>query len=222
MAGLTMRIDLAEFRACPLRVHALLHDVPIEDVWKIRLAGGGTGRTIQDVRAIFIEGVEAAPRVVKWLFRLRGRLGGLFGWDRERPAWSAESFADRLSVEDRARSTAVPGTPDGRLSLLYRFDNEQLSEKRNATVHAFSSLSIRQTPDGYVAYLAIYVKPVHRFTGLYMKAIAPFRRLIVYPAIIRNVQRAWAERYGGESGGESGLPASLASPQIDRNREDTT
>jgi len=33
---------------------------------------------------------------------------------------------------------------------------------------------------------------------LYMAAIAPFRRLVVYPAIIRRVQRAWAERYGGE------------------------
>jgi hypothetical protein len=30
-----------------------------------------------------------------------------------------------------------------------------------------------------------------------MTAIAPFRRLVVYPAIIRKVQRAWAERYAG-------------------------
>jgi len=49
------------------------------------------------------------------------------------------------------------------------------------------------------------VQPVHRFTRLYMRAIAPFRRLVVYPAIIRKVQSAWAERYGGESGDESRL-----------------
>jgi len=67
-------------------------------------------------------------------------------------------------------------------------------------VHAFASLSIRQTPGGYLAYLGVFVKPEHRFTMLYMGAIAPFRRLVVYPAIIRKVQRAWAERYGGESG----------------------
>ena len=90
----------------------------------------------------------------------------------------------------------MPGTPDGRLSLLYRFEDEQLSERRNGTVHAFSSLSMRPTPGGYLVYLAVYVRPVHRGTGLYMMAIAPFRRLFVYPAIIRNVQRAWAERYG--------------------------
>src|SRR5260370_34922395 len=141
-------------------------------------------------------GVEAAPPVVKRLFRLRWRIGALLGWDRQRPAWNAESYADRLSPADRALSTVAPGTPDGRLSLLYRFGDEQLSEGRNATVHAFSSLSIRQTSDGYLAYLAIYVQPVHRFTRLYMRAIAPFRRRAAYPAIIRKVQSAWADRYG--------------------------
>jgi hypothetical protein len=79
-----MRIDPGEFRACPLRGHALLHDVPLEDVWAIRLPGGGAGRTIQDVRAAFIAGVEAAPPIVKGLFRLRGRIGALLGWDQQR------------------------------------------------------------------------------------------------------------------------------------------
>lgn len=194
-----MRIDPAEFRARPLRVHALLHDVPLEDVWAIRLHGGGVGLTIQDLRAVFIAAVDAAPPVVKALFRLRGRIGAVLGWDRQRSAWTGESYAQRLTAADRAQSTAAAGTPDGRLSLLYRFENEQLSERRNATVHAFSSLSIRRTPDGYLAYLAVYVQPVHRFTGLYMKAIAPFRRLIVYPAIIRKVQSAWAEQHGAAS-----------------------
>jgi hypothetical protein len=198
-----MRVDPAEFRACPLRVHALLHDVPLEDVWAIRLRGGGAGRTIQDVRAVFIAGVGAAPFMVKGLFRLRGRIGALLGWDRQRPAWDAESYVHRLSAADRARSTAAPGTPDGRLSLLYRFENEQLSERRNGTVHGFSSLSIRPTPGGYLAYWAIYVQPVHQFTRLYMGAIAPLRRLVVYPSIIRKVESAWAERYGRVSGGES-------------------
>ena len=150
-----MRIDPGEFRARPLRVHALLRDVPLEDVWAIRLVGGGTGRTIQDVRTMFTAGVEAAPPIVKGLFRLRARIGTLLGWDRQRSAWTAESYVHRLSATDRAQSMAAPGTSDGRLSLLYRFEDEQLSERRNATVHAFSSLSIRPTPGGYLAYWAI-------------------------------------------------------------------
>ena len=200
-----MRIDPSEFRACPLRVHALLHDVPLEDVWVIRLPGGGPGRTVQDLRAVMVAGRAAAPAVVQGLFRLRGRIGALFGWDHQRPAWNAQSFADRLSPSERAQSLVVPGTPDGSFRLLYRFEDEQLSELRNATVHAFASLSIRKTPGGYLAYLGVFVQPAHRFTRLYMGAIAPFRRLVVYPAIIRKVQRVWAERYGGESSDESRL-----------------
>jgi Protein of unknown function (DUF2867) len=200
-----MRIDPGEFRARPLRVHALLHDVPLEDAWAVPLSGGGTGRTIQDLRAVMVAGREAAPTVVRGLFWLRGRIGTLFGWDHQRPAWNAESYADRLSPADRAQSLAAPGTPDGTFRLLYRFEDEELRELRNATVHAFASLSIQQTPGGYLAYLGVFVQPVHRFTRLYMGAIAPFRRLVVYPAVIRKMQGAWAERYGGESGVEGRL-----------------
>ena len=191
------RIDPEEFRARPLRVHALLHDVPLEDAWAVPLSGGGAGRTVQDLRAVMFAGREAAPAVVRGLFRLRRRIGALFGWDHRRPAWNTESYADRLSPADRAQSLAAPGTPDGSFSLLYRFEDEQLSELRNATVHAFVSLSIRPTPGGYLAYAGVFVKPVHRFTRLYMAAIAPFRRLLVYPTVIRKVQSAWAKRYGG-------------------------
>jgi hypothetical protein len=191
-----MRLDPGEFRARPLRVHALLHDVPLEDAWAVPLSGGGAGRTITDLRAVMIATREVAPAVVRGLFWLRARIGALFGWDHRRRAWNGDSYADRLSPSDRARSLAAPGTPDGSFRLLYRFEDEQLSELRNATVHAFVSLSIRPAPGGYLAYAGVFVKPVHRFTGLYMGAIAPFRRLVVYPTLIRSVQRAWAERYG--------------------------
>jgi hypothetical protein len=196
---MTMRIDPGEFRARPLRVHSLLHDVPLEDAWAFPLAGGGAGRTIQDVRAVMVAGREAAPAVVQALLQLRRRIGALFGWDHQRPAWNAESYADRLSPADRAQSLVAPGTPDGNFRLLYRFEDEQLSELRNATVHAFVSLSVRPTPGGYLAYAGVFVKPVHRFTRLYMGAIAPFRRLVVYPAVIRKVQSTWVQRYDGSA-----------------------
>src|SRR5262249_25523851 len=163
-------------------------------------------RTVQDLRAVMTAGREAAPAVVQGLFRLRSRIGALFGWDHGCSAWHAESYADRLSPADRAQSLAAPGTPDGEFRLLYRCEDEQLSELRNATVHAFVSLSIRLTPGGYLAYVGVFVRPVHRFTRLYMAMIAPFRRLVVYPAIIRKMQSTWAERYGGESGGGRRVP----------------
>jgi len=92
---------------------------------------------------------------------------------------------------------ATPGTRDGKFSLLYRFEDE----------HAFASLSIQPTPGGYLAYMGVFVRPVHRFIRLYMGAITPFRRLVVHPAIIRRMQRAWTERYSGESGVKSQLTA---------------
>src|SRR5215831_154875 len=107
-----MRIDPGEFRACPLRAHALLHDVPLEDAWAVPLSGGGAGRTVQDLRAVMTAGREAAPAVVQGLFRLRSRIGALFGWDHGCSAWHTESYADRLSPADRAQSLAAPGTPD--------------------------------------------------------------------------------------------------------------
>ena len=199
-----MRLDPDEFRARALRVHALLHDVPLEDAWAVPLSGGGAGRTVQDVREVMLVGRETAPALVRGLFGLRRRIGALLRWDDRRPAWDDQSYADRLSPEDRARSLVAPGTADGHFRILYRFEDEQLSELRNATVHAFASLSIRQTPGGYLAYLGVFVQPVHRFTRLYMGAIAPFRRLVVYPAIIRKVQSAWAERYCEESASRVG------------------
>ena len=202
---LTMRIDPAEFRARPLRVHALLYDAALEDAWAVPLSGGGAGRTVQELRAVMLTGRETAPAVVQVLLGLRRRIGAVVGWDHPRPAWNAESYANRLSPADRARSLVAPGTPDGNFRLLYRFEDEQLSELRNATVHAFVSLSIRPTPGGYLAYVGVFVKPVHQFTRLYMRALAPLRRLIVYPAVIRKVQSAWAKRYGGESAAASRL-----------------
>jgi len=191
----SMRLDPSEFRARPLRAHALLHDVPLEDAWAVPLSGGGARRTIEDVRATMVVGFGAAPAVVQGLFWLRTRIGALCGWDRQRGAWSAESYMGRLSPADRGKSLVAPGTPDGHFRLLYQFEDEQLSELRNSTVHAFLSLSIRPAPGGYLAYLGVFVRPVSRFTGLYMAAIKPFRRLIVYPALIRTMQKAWTERF---------------------------
>ena len=74
-------------------------------------------------------------------------------------------------------------------------------------VHAFLSLSIRPAEDGYRAYLAVYVRPLHRLTGVYMRIIAPFRRLLVYPAIIRNAERAWAERYADRTPPDGARPS---------------
>jgi hypothetical protein len=91
--------------------------------------------------------------------------------------------------------------------VLYVLGEEAVSELRNATVHAFVALALTPSPGGYTLYLAIYMKPVSRFTTLYMALIDPFRRLVVYPALGRQVQQRWSRRYAQASQG----PAPTAS-----------
>jgi hypothetical protein len=185
-----------EFRALDLRCHTLLDDAPLHDVWVIDLEGGGPGRTMRDVDAVAAPGRAGSPSlVVRALFALRFGAGRIFGWDRPRDHALADSYLQRLTDDDRARSLLMPGTRRGIFRVLYLFSDETVAETRNATVHAFLAMALRPRANGYRLYWAIYVKPVGRLTAIYMALIDPFRRFVVYPALIRQVQAAWARAY---------------------------
>ena len=184
-----------DFQRLNLRCHSLLSDVPLHDVWAIRLDGGGPGRSIQDARAILFSDRRPPNLAVRGLFALRWALGRAFGWDDERHNPFSVSYVNRLAEADRSQSQVAPGTREGRFRVLYVFGEEALSELRNATVHAFVALALTPCPGGYTLYLAIYVKPVSRLTTLYMALIDPFRRLIVYPALGRQIQQRWSRTY---------------------------
>lgn len=191
-----MRAKAADFQKLNLRCHALLSDVPLHDVWAIPLNGGGPGRSIQDARAILF-GDRRPPTdlAVRGLFALRFALGRAFGWDDERHDRLGVSYVHRLAESDRSQSQVPSGTREGPFRVLYVLGNEALSELRNATVHAFLALALTPSPGGYTLYLAVYVKPVSRFTTLYMALIDPFRRLVVYPALGRHAQQRWSRTY---------------------------
>jgi hypothetical protein len=101
-----------------------------------------------------------------------------------------------LTDADRARSLTAPGTRDGAFRTLYQFPDEALAEVRNATVHGFLATALVPSASGYVLYWAVYAKPVGALTRLYMALIDPFRRLIVYPALLAQTQAAWSRAYG--------------------------
>ncbi len=92
-------------------------------------------------------------------------------------------------------STSQPPATSLPFRVLYVLGDEALSELRNATVHAFLALALTPSPGGYTLYLAIYVKPVTRFSTLYMALIDPFRRLVVYPTLGRQAQQRWSLMY---------------------------
>jgi hypothetical protein len=194
--GTARRAPPAEWRALPLEAHALLADVPLHDVTGIELPGGGTGRTLGDLRALVpADGMLGASGISRALFALRFWLGRVFGWDRSRHAHPETSYLPRVSEELRGRSEIAPGTMESGFRLLYLLPHESVAEIRNATVHAFLCAALRPAPAGYRLYWGIYVKPTSRFTLLYMALIEPFRRFLVYPAIFRRLRRAWMGRY---------------------------
>lgn len=188
----TVRVNPREFERIPLRAHSLLLNVPLHDAWATDLEGGGPGRTIADLRALLSEEkLRASNPAVDFLFGLRWRLGHIFGWDREPSRASKESFLHRLSPADQENSLVPPGTPEGPFRVLFVSRHEAISEIQNSTVHGFSVFALLERPSGYRLYWGIYVLPVGFITSWYMRLIDPFRRVIIYPAMLRYIKAAW-------------------------------
>ena len=65
----------------------------------------------------------------------------------------------------------------------------------NGTVHAVLHLAwVEQDADQHRGQMGVYVKPRGRLGVTYMALIRPFRHLIVYPALMRQIGRAWEAR----------------------------
>lgn len=187
-----MRVDPAVFRQFDLRVHTFLNDVPLHDVWRVELAPRDGNPDMRDVRSVMSEALLVSLNpVVRGLFALRALLGRLFGWDGERPDRASQSYEGRLTDEDREKSLEPPGKAEGPFRLLYVFPTEALGEAINRTVHAFSCLALVPRERGYFLYWAIYVRPGKTLTRVYMALIDPFRHWIVYPSVLRRLQKAW-------------------------------
>ena len=188
------RTSPAEYRTLPLRAHELLRDVPLYDVSIVDLPGGGNGRSVRDIRAL--EAMAPPSRIAKVLYAVRRVLGRMFRLD-DAPMRAEDSLVAQLSERDRQASDVVPGAPDGAFRTLYRFPNESLSEIRNRTVQGYLCVALSRTEHGYRLYLAVYVLPVSWMTRPYLLLIEPFRRYLLYPAMLRRLRRAWIAAYGG-------------------------
>ena len=187
-----MRVSPADYLALDLRAHDIMRGVPLHDVSVVDLPGGGTGRTVADVRAL----MEEMPHgvVVAALMELRCAIGEVLRWDTP-DASSRDSFVSTIPERDRLESEVPPGTQAGMFRVLYQFPREMLVEIRNTTVHAFLSTVIVPIPEGYRFYWAVYVKPTSWITPWYLAAIEPFRRFLVYPSMLRRLRSAWITRY---------------------------
>jgi hypothetical protein len=190
------RISRQEFERLPLRVHEFLAGVPLHDVWAVDLPRTRSGITLGE----FLRAAGGRPfrpsTVVRALLSIRFFVGRLLDWDRVPNAAVAKTFASRLTTADRSETLAPAGRRDGLFRIIYRFENEQLLEVINRTAHAAALSALVETANAYRVYFAVYVHSVGRFTPFYMALIDPFRRLIVYPSLLRSVQTTWNETFG--------------------------
>jgi len=200
------QVSTEEFEQLPLRVHAFLAGVPLHDVWSIDLPRWRAGITLDEFlrRAnndeIHTCGCSKSSSLftpsllVRMLLDIRFFVGRFFGWDRE-PATST-TFITLLTDTDHSRSLVPPGTRDGFFRVVYRFENEQLLELINRTAHAAALSALVETATAYRFYLGVYVHSVSRFTPFYMALIDPFRKLMVYPSLLRGVRARWNQAFG--------------------------
>jgi hypothetical protein len=196
MSDRPRRVPPAEYLALPLRAHALLAGVPLHDVTVVDLPGGGAGRTLADVRAL--DAAAPPSATVRALFAFRRLLGRALGWDRQ-PLRAEDSLLSRLTDDDRRASQVAPGTAAGPFLVVYQLPAEALIETRNATVHGFVCMALAPAASGYRLYWGVYVRPVSWLTRPYLAAIEPFRRFLVYPAMLSRIRRAWVAAYGDVS-----------------------
>jgi hypothetical protein len=190
------QISIQEFERLPLRVRTFLAGVPLQDVWFIDLPRWRAGVTLDDFLRTGGNCLVTPSFLVRMLLDIRFFVGRLFGWDREPAATAWKTFTTRLTDADRSRSLAAAGTQDGFFRVVYRFENEQLVELINRTAHAAALSTLVETATAYRFYLAVYVRSVSRFTPFYMALIDPFRKMIVYPSLLRSVRARWNQAFG--------------------------
>jgi hypothetical protein len=133
--------------------------------------------------------------------KVRFLIGQVLGWDREPAANAWETFAARLTSGDRLQSLVPAGTREGLFRVVYRFENEQLLELINRSAHAAALSALVETTHSYRFYFGVYVQRVSWFTPMYMALIDPFRKLVVYPAILRTVGEKWNQAFAASDAG---------------------
>jgi hypothetical protein len=190
------QISTREFERLPLRVHDFLAGVPLHDVWAVDLPRARPGITLDEFLRTASGRLFTLSPVVRALLNIRLFAGRLLGWDREPATTAWETFATRLTTADLSKSLTPAGTREGLFRVVYRFENEQLLELINRTAHAAALSALVETADAYRFYFGVYVRSVGRFTPVYMALIDPFRKLVVYPSLLRTVRATWYQTFG--------------------------
>ncbi|HEX5712460.1 MAG TPA: DUF2867 domain-containing protein [Solirubrobacterales bacterium] len=200
-----MRIPNSTHESGPWEIRAIVPDFTLEDAWALPVRGGPDDFERLIELACSGDPAQAESLPTRFLWGLRDRLGAWFDLGRISapaaddsagglaiPGEGGASVSDRLPGHLRGTAADVhfeslPFVP------LYRTDTEFAAEISNPTVHGVMHLAWAELEeDRFQAQMAVYVKPRGLFGKGYMALIKPFRYLIVYPALTRQIEREWA------------------------------
>jgi hypothetical protein len=188
-----MRLPNTAHTSRPWRIHELTAGFRLEDVWALPTPGGPDDFPRLVAKIASGDPSRGASRAAGALWAIRWKIGQLLGWDKADVEHDSQqpTLRDRLPLDLREAPT---GPEFGALpfSSLYLLDDEWAAEVVNRTVHGV--MHIGWVPDesgGYRGQMAVYVKPNGLLGTAYMAAISPFRHLIVYPPMMRQMGRNW-------------------------------
>lgn len=194
-----MRLPNSAHTSRPWRIHDVAPDFRVEDVWALPTPGGPDDFHLLVERFAETNTAESSSSAVRFLFALRWKLGELFGWDGPEDGIDSRvpTLRDRLPEDLRdadpgPRSAALPFSP------LYLLHDEYAAEIANRTMHGVAHLGwVPDGSGGYRGQMAVLVKPNGLKGRAYMAAIKPFRHLLVYPRMLRDIERRWRTAQGG-------------------------
>jgi hypothetical protein len=204
-----MRLPDSAHTSRSWRIHELTPDFRLEDVWALPTPGG------PDDFPRLVEGlasgdpVQGSSRVARTLWAIRWKLGELLGWDGPDAGLGSRvpTLRDRLPVDLRDAPSG-PGFDSLPFSSLYLTDGEWAAETANRTVHGVMHVGwVQDETGGYRGQMAVLVKPNGALGAAYMTAIRPFRHLIVYPPMMRQIEREWRARVGEPAPAQAEGPA---------------
>jgi len=194
-----MRLPESAQTSRPWRIHELVRDFRLEDVWGLPTPGGPDDFPRLVRVAASFDPSRSSFAAVRALFAIRWKIGELLRWDGPEDGIGSRvpTLRDRLPADLRETASrpefeALPFSP------LYVTDDELAAEIANRTVHGVMHMGwVPDGAGGHRGQMAVYVKPNGVLGEAYLAAIKPFRHLIVYPAMLRDIGRSWSAG-GGE------------------------
>ena len=107
-------------------------------------------------------------------------------------AAEVDRVVDRVLDEDLRDGPRGPEFASLPFSPLLLTENEWAAKIANRTMHGVLHLGwVHDDHGAYSGQLAVLVKPNGLLGDAYMAAIKPARHLVVYPQLLRRLERTW-------------------------------